>query len=128
MSNDTDLIKLYSGRILALAADIPHLGRLDAPDASVTRRSPLCGSSVTVDVKVTAGRLSALGQDATLQQVQLGRDQLKAMLKGNGGVPDAPFDGFEVLTPAVEYKNRHASILLAIEALAEAMATAQQDV
>lgn len=148
MSNDTDLIKLYSGRILALAADIPHLGRLDAPDASVTRRSPLCGSSVTVDVKVTAGRLSALGQDvkacalgqaaaaltgsaaegATLQQVQLGRDQLKAMLKGNGGVPDAPFEGFEVLTPAVEYKNRHASILLAIEALAEAMATAQQDV
>ncbi|MDG1352423.1 MAG: iron-sulfur cluster assembly scaffold protein [Sulfitobacter sp.] len=148
MSNDTDLIKLYSGRILALAADIPHLGRLDAPDASVTRRSPLCGSSVTVDVKVTAGRLSALGQDvkacalgqaaaaitgsaaegATLQQVQHGRDQLKAMLKGNGGVPDAPFDGFEVLTPAVEYKNRHASILLAIEALAEAMATAQQDV
>jgi NifU-like protein involved in Fe-S cluster formation len=145
MSNDTDLIKLYSGRILALAADIPHLGRLDAPDASVTRRSPLCGSSVTVDVKMTDGRLSALGQDvkacalgqaaaaitasasagATLGAVQLGRDQLKAMLKGQAGVPDAPFDGFEVLTPAVEYKNRHASILLAIEALAEAMAAAQ---
>lgn len=141
MSNDTDLIKLYSARILALAADIPHLGRLDAPDASVTRRSPLCGSSVTVDVKVTAGKLSALGQDvkacalgqaaaaitaeasegATLEAVQKGRDQLKAMLKGKGGVPDAPFDGFEVLTPAVEYKNRHASILLSIEALAEAM-------
>ena len=146
MSNDTDLIKLYSGRILALAADIPHLGRLDAPDASVTRRSPLCGSSVTVDVAMSDGRLSALGQDvkacalgqaaaaitasaaegATVEQVQQGRDQLKAMLKGQGGVPDAPFDGFEVLTPAVEYKNRHASILLAIEALAEAMATAQQ--
>ena len=144
MSNDTDLIKLYSARILALAADIPHLGRLDAPDASVTRRSPLCGSSVTVDVKVTAGKLSALGQDvkacalgqaaaaitaeasegATLEAVQKGRDQLKAMLKGKGGVPDAPFNGFEVLTPAVEYKNRHASILLSIEALAEAMDSA----
>lgn len=144
MSNDTDLIKLYSARILALAADIPHLGSLDAPDASVTRRSPLCGSSVTVDVKVTAGKLSALGQDvkacalgqaaaaitaeasegATLEAVQKGRDQLKAMLKGKGGVPDAPFDGFEVLTPAVEYKNRHASILLSIEALAEAMDSA----
>ena len=147
MSNDTDLIKLYSSRILALAADIPHLGRLDAPDASVTRRSPLCGSSVTVDVQVADGRLAALGQDvkacalgqaaaavtgaaaegATLETVQRGRDQLKAMLKGKGGVPEAPFDGFEVLTPAVEYKNRHASILLSIEALAEAMAAAQQD-
>jgi NifU-like protein involved in Fe-S cluster formation len=144
MSNDTDLIKLYSARILALAADIPHLGRLDAPDASVTRRSPLCGSSVTVDVRVADGRLAALGQDvkacalgqaaaaitakaadgATLETVQKGRDQLKAMLKGKGGTPEVPFDGFEVLTPAVEYKNRHASILLSIEALAEAMDSA----
>lgn len=147
MSNDSDLIKLYSGRILALAADIPHLGRLDAPDATVTRRSPLCGSSVTVDVQVADGRLKAMGQDvkacalgqaaaaitgaaaegATLEQIRQGRDQLKAMLKGSGTVPDAPFEGFEVLTPAVDYKNRHASILLSIEALAEAMATAQQD-
>lgn len=147
MSNDTDLIKLYSARILALAADIPHLGRLDAPDASVTRRSPLCGSTVTVDIKSKNGNLNALGLDvkacalgqaasavtsqaaigATLETVQRGRDQLKAMLKGKGGVPDAPFDGFEVLTPAVEYKNRHASILLSIEALAEAMETAREN-
>lgn len=146
MSNDSDLIKLYSGRILALAADIPHLGRLEAPDASVTRRSPLCGSSVTVDVQMKDGKLDALGQDVkacalgqaaaavtaaaaigtSLETIQQGRDQLKAMLKGKGGVPDAPFDGFEVLTPAVEYKNRHASIMLSIEALAEAMNTALQ--
>jgi len=145
MSNEQDLIKLYSARILALAADIPHVRRLDAPDATVTRRSPLCGSSVTVDVTVTDGRLSAMGQDvkacalgqaaaaitaraaegASLDTIELGRDQLKAMLKGKGGVPDAPFDAFEVLTPAIEYKNRHASILLGIEAIAEAMASVQ---
>ncbi|WP_299029997.1 iron-sulfur cluster assembly scaffold protein [uncultured Sulfitobacter sp.] len=143
MSSDSDLIKLYSARILALAADIPHLGRLDTPDASVTRRSPLCGSSVTVDVRVANGQLADLGLDvkacalgqaaaaitaqaaigATLKEVELARDQLKAMLKGKGGVPEAPFQEFEVLTPAVEYKNRHASILLTVEALAEAMAT-----
>lgn len=147
MSNDTDLIKLYSGRILALAADIPHLGKLDAPDATVTRRSPLCGSSVTVDIAMKDGKLADLGLDVkacalgqaasavtaqavigtSLETVKLGRDQLKAMLKGKGGVPDAPFDGFEVLTPAVDYKNRHASILLSIEALAEAMATASEN-
>jgi NifU-like protein involved in Fe-S cluster formation len=61
----------------------------------------------------------------TPEVVLRGRDQLKAMLKGSGTVPDAPFDGFEVLSPAVAYKNRHASILLTIEALAEAMAQAQ---
>ncbi|MEM9580634.1 MAG: iron-sulfur cluster assembly scaffold protein, partial [Pseudomonadota bacterium] len=48
MSAETDLIKLYSGRILELAADIPHLDRLQAPQASVKKRSPLCGSTVTV--------------------------------------------------------------------------------
>ncbi len=47
------------------------------------------------------------------------------MLKGKGPVPDAPFEGFEVLSPAVDYKNRHASILLTIEALAEAMQQSQ---
>lgn len=144
MSGDTDLIKLYSARILALAADIPHLGRLDAPDASVKKRSPLCGSTVTVDVTARDGRVAELGQDvkacalgqaaaavtggaapgATLDQLRTGRDQLRAMLKGKGPVPDAPFDGFEVLLPAVDYKNRHASILLSIEALTEAMETA----
>lgn len=141
MSGDTDLIKLYSARILALAADIPHLGRLDAPDATVKRRSPLCGSAVTVDVQVTGDRLTGLGQDvkacalgqaaaavagaaamdATLDQITQGRDQLRAMLKDSGPVPDAPFDGYEVLSPAVAYKNRHASILLSMEAIVEAM-------
>lgn len=146
MSGDTDLIKLYSGRILALAADIPHLGRLESPDATVKRRSPLCGSAVTVDVRVRDGQLADLGQDvkacalgqaaaaiaggsaigASFAQVTKGRDQLLAMLKDGGPVPDAPFGGFEVLSPAVEFKNRHASIMLSMEALAEAMDQARQ--
>ncbi len=147
MSADGDLIKLYSSRILALAADIPHLGRLQAPDATVKRRSPLCGSTVTVDVEVTDGTLTNLGQDvkacalgqaaaavtgaaavgASVEQIEAARDQLRDMLKGKGDVPDAPFDGFEVLRPAVDYKNRHASILLAIEATAEAMRAAETE-
>lgn len=146
MSGDTDLIKLYSGRILSLAAEIPHLERLEAPNATVKRRSPLCGSTVTVDVNVEDGRIARFGQDvkacalgqasaavvgagvigATRAQVETARDQLKAMLKENGPVPDAPFDGLEVLLPARDYKNRHASILLALEATAEAMAQAEQ--
>ena len=146
MSGETDLIKLYSARILALAADIPHLGRLDGPDATVKKRSPLCGSTVTVDVKVKDNRIADFGQDVkacalgqasasvvggaiigvTRAQVEAARDQLKAMLKQDGPAPDAPFEGLEVLRPAREYKNRHASILLALEATAEAMEQAEQ--
>jgi NifU-like protein involved in Fe-S cluster formation len=48
------------------------------------------------------------------------------MLKEAGPVPAAPFDGWQVLLPARDYRNRHASIMLAIEATAEAMAKAEQ--
>lgn len=146
MTAETDLIKLYSGRILELAADIPHHGRLDAPMASVRRRSPLCGSTVTVDLDMADGQVSrfaqevkacALGQAAaavlgrvvigrTVEELRTARDQLKAMLKEGGSVPDAPFEGYEVLLPARDYKNRHASIMLAIEAALEAAETARQ--
>ena len=60
---DTDLIKLYSGRILELAADIPLTERLEAPDATVRKRSPLCGSTVTVDVVLKNGQVTEFGQD-----------------------------------------------------------------
>lgn len=140
MSESADLIKLYSTRILALTADIPHVGRLEAPQASVRKRSPLCGSTVTVDLDMTAGRVSRFGQDvkacalgqaaaSVLGKVVLGRSaeelehaaaELEAMLKSGGPVPAAPFDGFEALLPARDYKNRHASILLAVQASAEA--------
>jgi NifU-like protein involved in Fe-S cluster formation len=137
--SDAEMMKLYSGRILALAADIPHLGRLTAPQATVRKRSPLCGSVVTVDVTMQNGcvedyahevKACALGQAAaaivgravlglTLPELDTGRDALRAMLTG-GPVPPAPFDGFAALEPARDFRNRHASILLAIEAAAEA--------
>ena len=59
MSGETDLIKLYSARILELAADIPHHGRLDTPAVTVKKRSPLCGSTVTVDLTLEDGKVSA---------------------------------------------------------------------
>jgi len=59
----------------------------------------------------------------TPAQVELGRNQMLTMLKQDGPVPDAPFDGLEVLTPAKDYKNRHASIMLAFDATLDALAT-----
>ncbi|PRY90098.1 iron-sulfur cluster assembly scaffold protein [Donghicola tyrosinivorans] len=147
MSGDNDLMKLYSQRILALAAEVPHNARLESPMASVKKRSPLCGSTVTVDIDVKDGKISnygaevkacALGQAAagvvgqaavgrTQAEVITARDQLKAMLKEEGPVPDAPFDGLEALLPAKDYKNRHASIMLTLDALAQAFDEAQAD-
>jgi len=141
MSSESDLIKLYSSRILALAADIPHLDRLEAPDATVKKRAPLCGSAITVDLRLSDGKITDFGQDVkacalgqasasivgaailgrTYDEVETARNQLKSMLMDEGPVPSPPFDGLEVLIPARDFKNRHASILLALEATLEAM-------
>lgn len=138
---DTDLIKLYSGRILELAADIPLSERLAQADASVKKRSPLCGSSVTVDVVVENGVIAQFGQDVkacalgqaaasvlgsvvigrSAREIEKARDELHAMLTKDGPVPAAPFGGYEVLIPAREFRNRHASIMLALDATTEAM-------
>jgi len=146
MSTDRDLIKLYSQRILALAADIPHRGRLDTPQASIRKRAPLCGSTVTVDLDLEDGRITRFGQDVkacalgqaaaalmgaailgrTRAEVETARDALRAMLKEGGPPPGAPFEGYDVLEPAREYRNRHASILLSLEATAEAMQEAER--
>lgn len=140
MSSESDLIKLYSSRILELATDIPHLDRLDTPDATVKKRAPLCGSKVTVELRIADGKISEFGQDVkacalgqasasvvgtavigrTQQEIETARNQLKLMLTAEGPIPDAPFDGLEVLIPARAFKNRHASILLSLEATLEA--------
>ncbi|MEA5162342.1 iron-sulfur cluster assembly scaffold protein [Cereibacter johrii] len=144
--SDSDLISLYSGRILELAADIPHTGRLAAAQGSARKRSPVCGSTVTVDLNLRDGRVAEFAQDVkacalgqasasimggvllgrSRAEVEAARDALKAMLTEAGPVPAAPFEGYEVLLPARDYRNRHASILLALDAAAEAFALAEK--
>lgn len=145
MSGETDLIKLYSSRILALASDMPRTARLTDPDATARKRAPLCGSTVTVDIKTEGDRVTDFGQDVKacalgqasaavigaaivgqdVATIRRGRDQLLSMLKEGGPVPDAPFEGLDVLEPAKDYKNRHASIMLAFEATLDALEQAR---
>lgn len=145
MSDERDLIKLYSGRILALAAEIPRVGHLERPDATARRRSPLCGSTVSVDLKVKDGKIVDFAQDvkacalgqaaasvigraiigADLTQLRRTREELRAMLQDDGPAPGAPFEELGVLIPARAYKNRHASILLAADATVAALESLQ---
>ncbi|MFV0292447.1 MAG: iron-sulfur cluster assembly scaffold protein [Paracoccus sp. (in: a-proteobacteria)] len=139
--SDADMMQLYSKRILALAADIPHLGKISDAQGSAMKRSPQCGSMVTAHVRMENGRISGFGQEvracalgqasagvlgqgvmgASRDEIAKGTEQLAAMLKGNGPVPDEPWQGLEVLMPAQDYPNRHASIMLSWQAVLEAI-------
>ena len=135
---------LYNRDILRLAAAIPHLRRLTAPQASVERRSPLCGSRVAVDIALDPqGRVAELGQEvracalgqasASLmgshsigrrpEELATARDMLAAFLAGTRDDP-GDWPGLEVFRDARPFKARHPSILLAFEAAAEAAAEA----
>lgn len=143
--SDGDLIALYSGRILELAAAMPLTGRLAMPQGEAKRRSPLCGSSLTVTVTLDQGRIKDFAQDvracalgqasaAILGQVVIGRSrvelqkaraELAAMLTSEGPVPAAPFEGYEALLAARGFANRHGSILLALDATIGAVEAAE---
>ncbi|GHG10828.1 iron-sulfur cluster assembly scaffold protein [Paracoccus aerius] len=143
---DSDLMQLYSRRILALTTAIPHLGVLPDFDGKAMRRSPQCGSSVTAYVAMDGDRIAdfrqevracALGQASAsvLGQAVIGRsrteiaqarDALNAMLTDGGTPPAEPFADLEALLPARDYPNRHASILLAWDATLQAMDAASQ--
>ena len=136
---------LYNAEILRLATSIRHHERLPGPMASVEKRSPICGSRVTVDLTLNeAGRVSevgllvracALGQASssllaaeilgrTPEDLAEARDALTQWLAREGDAPDWP--GLDVFTPALDYTARHPSIRLAFEAAAEAAAIARE--
>jgi len=132
---------VYNAKILELAANIPRLGRLKDPDASATAHSKLCGSTVTVDVKVDDGAVSdfahdvkacALGQasssimarhviGATPDELRELREIVRKMLKENGPPPGGKWADIAVLEPVRDYKARHASTMLTFDAVVAAL-------
>ena len=134
---------LYNTAILRLAAAVPLAGRLDQPQASVTRVSPVCGSKVTAELDLSDGRVvrfahdvraCALGQASaallaahvvgkTPGDLAAARDALAAYLKGTAATP-GDWPGLDVFDLARPHKARHGSILLAFEAAADAAARA----
>jgi len=136
---------LYHPRVLELAADIPHLGRLDQPDGAATKVSRVCGSVVTVELKLKDGKISdiavhpkacALGQaatgvlalhaiGATPSEVREARDALRAMLKEGGEPPAGRFWELRHLQGVRDYPPRHTSTMLAFDAAVDALEQAK---
>ena len=132
---------IYNKRILELAGNIPRLGRLEDPDGSARAHSKLCGSTVTVDVRLENDRVSdfahdvkacALGQASSSlmaqhvigmgeQEIAALREQMRAMLKEGAPPPSAPFADFACLEPVRDFKARHASTMLTFDATLEAV-------
>lgn len=132
---------VYNKRIIELAGNIPRIGRLEHPDASATAHSKLCGSTVTIDLKMDGDTVTdfahivkacALGQasssimashvvGSTASELKALRETVRKMLKENGAPPDGKWADIAMLEPVRDYKARHASTLLTFEAVVDAI-------
>lgn len=132
--------EIYNKDVLRLAADISRTEPLEAPDATVDAASPLCGSSITVDLSVSDGKITdyahrlkacALGQASAsvmaavavgLDRVEIeqARDQIEAMLKQGDTPPEGVWTPLKALAPAKDAAARHGAILLPFRAVLEA--------
>ena len=141
----SDLNAIYSTRIMELAAAIPRVERLKAPDGRATAHSKLCGSTITVDLKLDGDRIVGYGQTvkacllgqaaasvvgreivgSTIAEVRDVASDMRAMLKDGGAGPAGRWADLAVLAPVRDYKARHASTLLVFEAVDRAFETAQ---
>ncbi|MCF1503228.1 iron-sulfur cluster assembly scaffold protein [Afifella sp. H1R] len=132
---------VYNAKILEFAGNIPRIGRLADPDASAKAHSRLCGSTVTVDLKLQDGRIAdfahevkacALGQasssimartviGSTPDELRQVREEMRAMLKENGPSPQGRWADLRFLEPVRDYKARHASTMLTFDAVVDAL-------
>jgi NifU-like protein involved in Fe-S cluster formation len=132
---------IYSARILALAANIGRIGRLDAPDATASRRARICGSTVTVDLAMEGDvvtdfahqvKACALGQasssvmasvvvGASASELRSVRETMRRMLEENGPPPEGRFAELRWLEGVRDYPARHASTMLTFDAVVEAL-------
>ena len=137
----TELSDLYSDRIMELAAAIPPARRLDRPDATASAHSKLCGSTITVDLALDGNvvtdyaqtvKACLLGQasasivaahvvGSTVDELRRVAGEMRRMLKENGPPPGGKWADLGVLEPVREVKGRHASTLLAFEAILRAL-------
>lgn len=147
MGYNIDMINdIYNKKILEFAADIPALRRLEAPDATAVAHSRLCGSKVTVDLKMKDGVVTAFGHDvkacalgqasssimarhvvgATGPELRALREQMYKMLKENAPPPTGRWADLEALVPVRDFKARHASTLLTFDAVVDAVGQIEQ--
>jgi len=132
---------VYNAKILEFAGNIPLVGTMDDADASARAHSKLCGSTVTIWLKLDGDRVSdfahevkacALGQasssimashiiGASSGELRAVREQMIAMLRENGPPPTGRFTDLKFLEPVRDYKARHASTLLTFDAVVDAI-------
>jgi NifU-like protein involved in Fe-S cluster formation len=137
---------LYQERIVRLAREAAGAGALDRPDGSATLDSPLCGDEVTIQVRLEEGKVTALAHrvrgcvlcqaaasiigraapGATPGEIGEARATLAGMLERGAPAPEGRWGALSAFTPVAAVPSRRGCVLLPFDALAQALARAEE--
>ncbi|WP_429930177.1 iron-sulfur cluster assembly scaffold protein [Agrobacterium vitis] len=132
---------IYNSKILEFAGNIIRVGALNNADAVAEKHSRLCGSRLKAFVTVDGDKVTdfsqelracALGQasasimarhvvGASFTEIRKARADMLDMLKEGGEGPQGRFEDLRYLMPVKDYKARHASTMLILEALCDCL-------
>ncbi len=135
------LDELYNKKILQLASGLNKNIRISNADGSAIVKSHICGSRITIDIKMKNNIISAYGHKVracTLGQVSAAimmenaigqsksellklHSQMSSMLNGGDDLPNGCWKGLKILQPAKNFKIRHGSIMLPFNAIIAAI-------
>lgn len=140
MSLDGDIIAIYNDEIIALSEKTREAKHLAHPDLSARAVSPICGSEVTVELKIDSGTITDIGYEVeacaltraavavlaeavpgkTRAEVAAAGAEMRAMLESGGARPSGAFSRLSLLAPVKDYPSRHNALLLPFEAVEKA--------
>ena len=133
---------LYHAALVERARTAFGKGRVPDADASATVDNSLCGDRVTLDLKVSDGKITAIGHDvrgcllceasaATIAEFLRGKSGAEIEAIGEAakrlmkeGQADPQWACLEIFTPVHNAKSRRDCVLLPFEALKRAASAA----
>ncbi len=140
MTTEGDLAQLYESRVRDWARKVRNDARLAPADLTVSRTSPLCGSTLALDIRHEGEVVTALGYRAractlgmastavvaarapglSFGEIAETGARLAALLAGEDVVFADHWAELGMFTAARAFPTRHGSIMLPFDALAEA--------
>ncbi len=142
MTDDDGLSAVYNQELIRLSSQASMPRHLDDPDSVARAVSPICGSEVTVELKISGSVVTDFGFEVeacaltktavavmadairgkSRDDIKQAGDDMRAMLNGDGDGPVGDWADLRILLPVKDYKARHNAMMLPFEAVEKAFA------
>lgn len=143
MTEDDGLSAVYNQELIRLSSQASVPRHLPAADSVAKAVSPICGSEVTIELKIRDNKVEDFGFDVdacaltktavavmasairgkTRADIQKAGVEMQQMLRGQGDGPTGDWKDLRILAPVKDYTARHNAMMLPFEAVEKAFSS-----